>query len=108
MGRCCLVDRQSRLSELNSDVIDEERSGIVCRTMNASESPIVSGIKEERKNQPARKEEQAGDLRNRVIGVLRDRKDTMSNSISLNVLTRKPLYSLRTCTLAIYSTSDDN
>ena len=37
------------MSELNSDVIDEERSGIICRTMNAAESPIVSGIKEERK-----------------------------------------------------------
>ena len=48
--------------------------------------------------------EQAGVLRNRVIGLSRDRKDTMPNSISLNVLTRKPLYSLRTCTLAIYST----
>ena len=32
-----------------SDEIDEERSGKVCRTMNATESPIVSGIKEERK-----------------------------------------------------------
>jgi len=37
------------MSELNSDVMDEERSGIICRTMNAAESPIVSGIKEERK-----------------------------------------------------------
>jgi hypothetical protein len=36
------------MSELNSDVMDEERSGMVCRTMNATESPIVSGIKEER------------------------------------------------------------
>jgi len=40
------------MSELNSDVTDEERSGMVCRTMNATESPIVSGIKEERKSQP--------------------------------------------------------
>ena len=40
------------MSELNSDVMDEERSGMVCRTMNATESPIVSGIKEERKSQP--------------------------------------------------------
>ena len=40
------------MSELNSDVMDEERSGMVCRTMNAAESPIVSGIKEERKSQP--------------------------------------------------------
>lgn len=32
--------------------MDEERSGMVCRTMNATESPIVSGIKEERKSQP--------------------------------------------------------
>ena len=45
VGRC----RQSRLSESNSDAIDKERSGMVCRTMNAAESPIVSGIKEERK-----------------------------------------------------------
>ena len=37
------------MSELNSDVIDEERSGIICRTMNAAERLIVSGIKEERK-----------------------------------------------------------
>ena len=35
------------MSELNSDVIDEERSGMVCRTMNAAGSPIISGIKEE-------------------------------------------------------------
>ncbi len=47
--------------------MDEERSGMECRTMNATESPIVSGIKEERKNQPARKDEQAGVLRNRVV-----------------------------------------
>ena len=40
------------MSELNSDVMDEERSGMVCHTMNATESPIVSGIKEERKSQP--------------------------------------------------------
>ena len=32
-----------------SDEIDEEKRGMVCRTMNATESPIVSGIKEERK-----------------------------------------------------------
>ena len=36
------------ISELNSDVIDEEKGGMVCRTMNAAESPIVSGIKEEK------------------------------------------------------------
>jgi hypothetical protein len=40
------------MSELNSDTMDKERSGIICRTMNAAESPIVSGIKEERKSQP--------------------------------------------------------
>ena len=40
----------------------QRRDGMVCHTMNAVESPIVSGIKEERKNQPARKEEQAGVL----------------------------------------------
>ena len=48
------------MSELNSDVMDEERSGIICRTMNAAESPIVPGIKEERKLLPAHLFEQAG------------------------------------------------
>lgn len=35
------------MSESNSDVMDEERSGMECRTMNAAKSPIGSGIKEE-------------------------------------------------------------
>jgi len=34
------------MSGLNPDAMDEERSGMVCRTMNAAESPIVSGVKE--------------------------------------------------------------
>ena len=33
------------MSGLNPDAMDKERSGIVCRTMNAAKSPIVSGIK---------------------------------------------------------------
>ena len=35
-------------------------------------------------------------------------KFTMINIISLNALTQMPLYTLRTCTLAIYSTLDGN
>jgi len=33
------------MSGLNPDVMDEERSGMVCRTMNAAENPIILGIK---------------------------------------------------------------
>ena len=33
------------MSGLNPDAMDEERSGMVCRAMNAAERLIVSGIK---------------------------------------------------------------
>ncbi|MGN0227723.1 MAG: hypothetical protein ACI4AI_06665 [Paludibacteraceae bacterium] len=51
-GHCELMSAEP-MSESNSELMDEERSGMVCRTMNATESPMVSGIKEERKLQPA-------------------------------------------------------
>ena len=50
-GHCGQMSAEP-MSGFNPDVIDEERSGMICRTMNAAESPIVSGIKEERKSQP--------------------------------------------------------
>lgn len=48
------------MSGLNPDAMDKERSGMVCRTMNAAERLIVSGIKEEQTS--LLRDEQAGGM----------------------------------------------